>query len=437
MYPIERGTGRYPISTLNGCMQLAVPVYYELCSVPSLPTNEPVLLPGMPELDVYAARWSNLISAESSANVTQEPMIRKMFTEFRNFYTELSTQVPDITLKTGRHTFLHRARVAREQEDVIAFRAIRKELLEYWDRYLEGQERKKRTMEARIAKFMQSDTYPSHIWEDTSATQQESSLSAQDPHPPIILDSDVIARDGIPMTGNQVRPSCHQPLHQHPPRHNPCMFPPVSMQATGKFNTSNMRQLQAQAIQQARALQRQAILQRMQMKQLQQSWGYSPASATTLQQQDCMLKRKAANEPNEMEVQGCYSTQRTEGGTAQLSGPASISQSDHDVTLRMVSHEGSNINEYDRCPLTSSIPSASDNTSSLESDPGPSIKRRRVVFTSEGSDTDSDSESPEKNRFMCRYETATTCGMHSFAPDLDAMETSVAGKGKGKCNEMD
>ncbi|USP82565.1 hypothetical protein yc1106_09839 [Curvularia clavata] len=436
MYPIERGTGRYPIATLNGCMQLAVPAYYELCSVPSLPTNEPALSSGMPEFDTYAAKWSNLISAESSANVTQEPLIRKMFTEFRNFYTELSNQVPDVALKTGRHTFLHRARVAREQEDVMAFRAIRTELLEYWNRYLEGQERRKRTMEARIAKFLQSDTYPSHVWEDTSATQQESSLTTQDPQPPIVLDSEAIARDGIPMTGNQVRPSCHQPPHQqmsqHPPRHNPYLFPPVSMQAAGNFSVSNLRQRQAQAIQQALALQKQAIRQRLQMKQLQQAREYLPVSAT-IQQQICMLKRKATNEPNAMEVQICYPAQQTDIETAQSSETASISQSGCDNTLlTTVSYEESNINKGDGSLPTSSTSSTNDMTSLLEDEPGPSTKKRRVDFTPGDSESDSDSECYKDGHLRGQYRTAMGCDVHFFARDSDTMDNITAEKGKGK-----
>ncbi|XP_014551072.1 hypothetical protein COCVIDRAFT_44101, partial [Bipolaris victoriae FI3] len=204
MYPIERTTGRYPIAPGTGCVQSALPAYYELCSVPSLPTDNPVLLPGIPGFDAYAAEWRRQISSKGIANVLQEPLIRKMFTEFRNFYTEFANHVPDITLKSGRHTFLHRARVAREQEDVIAFRAIRAELLDYWTKHLDDQERKKRTMETRIAKFLESDTYPSHVWEEPIPAHSPDPLPTQILRSPVALDTEIMARDGIPMTGNMI-----------------------------------------------------------------------------------------------------------------------------------------------------------------------------------------------------------------------------------------
>jgi hypothetical protein len=103
--------------------------YENCCSVPSLPTNKPILAAGMSDFDRYAAEWKRQISLESSSTITEEPPIRKMFAEFRNFYTELANYVPDVSFRSGRHTFLHRARVAREQENVIAFREIRNELI--------------------------------------------------------------------------------------------------------------------------------------------------------------------------------------------------------------------------------------------------------------------------------------------------------------------
>ncbi|CAN9287885.1 unnamed protein product [Alternaria alternata] len=175
--------------------------YENCCSVPSMPTNKPMLVAGMPAFDAYAAEWKHQISSESSNAITEEPPIRKMFTEFRNFYSELATYVPDVTFRNGRHTFLHRARVAREQEDVVAFRGIRNELIHYWEAYKADEERKKREMDKRLGKLLESDMYPSHEWEDASPTRPQSPFG-QTAQSPMLLDPDRMAQEGIPMTGN-------------------------------------------------------------------------------------------------------------------------------------------------------------------------------------------------------------------------------------------
>ena len=204
------------------------------------------------------------------------------------------------------------------------------------------------------------------------------------------------------------------------------------MQAAGNFSVSNLRQRQAQAIQQALALQKQAIRQRLQMKQLQQAREYLPVSAT-IQQQICMLKRKATNEPNAMEVQICYPAQQTDIETAQSSETASISQSECDNTLlTTVSDEESNINKGDGSLPTSSTSSTNDMTSLLEDEPGPSTKKRRVDFTPGDSESDSDSECYKDGHLRGQYRTAMGCDVHFFARDSDTMDNITAEKGKGK-----
>ncbi|CAN9304723.1 unnamed protein product [Alternaria alternata] len=124
-----------------------------------------------------------------------------MFTEFRNLYNELANCVPVVTFKSGRHGFLHRARVAREQEDVVAFRGIRNELIHYWEAYKADEERKKRKMDKRLGKLLESDMYPSHEWKNASPTRPQSPFGKTAPSP-VLLDPDKMAQEGIPMTGN-------------------------------------------------------------------------------------------------------------------------------------------------------------------------------------------------------------------------------------------
>jgi hypothetical protein len=138
-----------------------------ICSVPPLPTHTPLLIPGMPDFDDYTSSWTRWVSSSNSSALTKKPPIRTMFTSFKDFYSELSAVVPEVTFIQGRHAFLHRARVAREQEDVEAFRHLRNELIQYWYAYLEQEERKKISMNKRLSKMLDTDVYPSHEWEDS------------------------------------------------------------------------------------------------------------------------------------------------------------------------------------------------------------------------------------------------------------------------------
>lgn len=216
-----------------------------ICSVPPLPTYQPVLLPGTLIFDAYSAGWAHCISSNSSATVTKKPPIRAMFTEFKDFFSRLATYVPEITYLNGRHAFLHRARVAREQEDVECFRHLRNELIQYWYTYLEQEERKKTEMNVRLSRMLDVDIYPSHEWElpTSPIPRRPSSTSAQSP---VLLNAATMAKEGIPMTGN--------------PRYT--QLPPAACRASLRHLTGQQRvafsQAQAQAQAYAQARQRQA-----------------------------------------------------------------------------------------------------------------------------------------------------------------------------------
>lgn len=113
----------------------------------------------------YAHEWCKKLSTKSDKNLIPKSPIRAMFTSFKEFYTELACLVRDVTYISGRHAFLHRARVARENEDVASFRELRNELIQYWYAYLEREGRKKRGMERKLAGMLEADVYPSHEWD--------------------------------------------------------------------------------------------------------------------------------------------------------------------------------------------------------------------------------------------------------------------------------
>ncbi|PVH94565.1 hypothetical protein DM02DRAFT_539215, partial [Periconia macrospinosa] len=131
-----------------------------LCSVPQLPAQAPLQFCTDPSFIKYRADWERWISSTAPSSVVHKPPIRTMFTQFKEFYSKLCCIVPAVMQRSGRHAFLHKARVAREQEDVEAFRALRNELIEYWYCYWENEERKKADIERRLDKMLNVDVYP-------------------------------------------------------------------------------------------------------------------------------------------------------------------------------------------------------------------------------------------------------------------------------------
>ncbi|KAL5445556.1 hypothetical protein PMIN07_010098 [Paraphaeosphaeria minitans] len=166
-----------------------------LCSVPQLPTKVPLFICTEPEFVAYRNNWERWIASASATSLVSKTPIRVMFTELKEFYTRLAATVPDVTTRNGRHAFLHRARVAREQEDVEAFRHLRNELITYWEAYLEQEERKKDDMNRRLSRMLDVDVYPA-FWDEDHACIVSSNSSTTRSTPgsssqsPIITDAD-------------------------------------------------------------------------------------------------------------------------------------------------------------------------------------------------------------------------------------------------------
>jgi hypothetical protein len=114
--------------------------------------------PGNATFEALATKWEHCIASQSSTRILPRPPITTMFTEFRNFHNKLSEILSDLHQR-GRSDLLHRARVAREQEDVAAFRALRTELMQYWFRYLERQEAFQIGINASLSQMLDADTY--------------------------------------------------------------------------------------------------------------------------------------------------------------------------------------------------------------------------------------------------------------------------------------
>lgn len=169
----------------------------QICSVPSLPTRTMLFGPDHPGFDMYRKALEDAMSQPATQQL-HKPPIRAMFTEFKQFYAKLFAMVPEIQ-RAGRHAFLHRARVAREDGDVKAFRELRNELILYWNMYLDREEAKKDEMNKKLCQMLNADTYPSS---DAELESTSGHTEGQSSSSPICLDIDGMKNDGIPMQSN-------------------------------------------------------------------------------------------------------------------------------------------------------------------------------------------------------------------------------------------
>jgi hypothetical protein len=369
----------------------AQPGSYAICSVPSIPINNLVLAPGIPPLNTYAANWRRWISATGSTPMTEDPQIRRMFTEFKDFYTHLSGIVREVTYRNGRHTFLHRARVAREQEDVIAFREIRSELIQYWEMYLDREEQKKKDMDQRLGNLLSSDSYPSHEWEAMSPKQHKSP-SGQSIQSPVLLDADTMARDGIPMTGNPGKPRNFQGVMGLPPPSLGPMrpLPPnnIPSQAALQQRMQARLQQQQQSQQQARMLAQPVMNPQANVQSLHSSHSfqmYKRAQKQVLQQREDQHIQEIGLRQHAMAQDQPYNQQAQHNIAQQASHIIKQEPNNDDLYSDPSPFHSSSVDSVftnlpaHSHPLDPTIPSfpANDMPFPIIGEPGPSSTKRR------------------------------------------------------------
>jgi hypothetical protein len=129
-----------------------------------------------------------------------------MFSQLKEFYTQLASIMGGAALYRNRqHSILHRARVARDQENVKAFRLLMDELVQYWYTYLEQEDRKKDAMNRLISKLLDADTY-SPSWEEDpkpgTRSESKSSAPGSSLQSPIELDVDMRKHESNLVQGN-------------------------------------------------------------------------------------------------------------------------------------------------------------------------------------------------------------------------------------------
>lgn len=119
----------------------------------------PLIGPGMPDFDDFAAAWARRLATEAPSNILTKSPLTKMFTEFRAFHNKLAEIMP-VIVQRGRHCYLHRARVAREHEDLVSFRTVGAELVQHWHNRLALQEREKKEVSHFLHRLVDADIYP-------------------------------------------------------------------------------------------------------------------------------------------------------------------------------------------------------------------------------------------------------------------------------------
>jgi hypothetical protein len=73
------------------------------------------------DFDALAKEWEHCVAAEAPFRILPKSTMYKLFVEFKALHGKLVTVVPYMAL-SGPRLLLHPARVAREQEDIVAFR---------------------------------------------------------------------------------------------------------------------------------------------------------------------------------------------------------------------------------------------------------------------------------------------------------------------------
>ncbi|KAF2192416.1 hypothetical protein K469DRAFT_311294 [Zopfia rhizophila CBS 207.26] len=262
-----------------------------ICSVPRLPTHTYLLGPGNRAFDAYKESWERWLS-QTAAAPPKKPPIRAMFTEFKQFYTKLSTIVPEVQ-RTGRAAFLHRARVARENEDVEAFRHLRNELIVYWETYLDQEETKKNDMNSRLCRMLDTDIYPSNESEESGRRDSSSSISSS----PVVLDVDKMTEEGIPMQANPVndkRGRQYSAMLQRQMQSQALpLTQPLTCQGMGTAQLQAHRQQRVQQAQQQRVQQaQQQRVQQAQQQRVQQAAQQAIQQAMAAHQQATFLQRQ-------------------------------------------------------------------------------------------------------------------------------------------------
>ncbi|XPS93953.1 hypothetical protein M3J09_003279 [Ascochyta lentis] len=137
------------------------------CITPTPPDLQPTISSGMPAFDSYAAYWNRQLAPEAPSKILSKSPMTHLFMEFRAFQNCLLNIIPRV-IESHSRGYLHRARVAREHENIAAFRAVKAELVQHWHDYLAQQELQRAEVNTFLLRMTNADVYPNE--ESTSVT---------------------------------------------------------------------------------------------------------------------------------------------------------------------------------------------------------------------------------------------------------------------------
>ncbi|KAF2274590.1 uncharacterized protein EI97DRAFT_103138 [Westerdykella ornata] len=118
--------------------------------------------PGNKAFDEYKAMLETALAQKANTSVIEKSRIHAMFIGLKDFYAQFLKMAPsEVGLpRQGKESFIHRARVAREMEDLETFRLLQNELVQAWLDYLERWARQKQSLSQSLARMLAMDTYP-------------------------------------------------------------------------------------------------------------------------------------------------------------------------------------------------------------------------------------------------------------------------------------
>lgn len=128
------------------------------CIPPPPPDPVPIVVPGVLDFDNIATPWEQTLALEAPTNIIPASPLTKLFVEFKEFHNKVTAVMPHI-VRVGRQCFLHRARVARENEDIAEFRSVVAQTMAAWRHHVQLQDAQRYEVHRAMWRMMDADTY--------------------------------------------------------------------------------------------------------------------------------------------------------------------------------------------------------------------------------------------------------------------------------------
>ena len=103
----------------------------------------------MAEFDSLAEEFAQRLSSRTPPTGPSVKPVATLFKDFKTLYERLQRLTPQ-TVRHGENCFLHRARVAREQDDIKGFKAVAADLMAFWRDRLQQQETERKKLDEAL-----------------------------------------------------------------------------------------------------------------------------------------------------------------------------------------------------------------------------------------------------------------------------------------------